>query len=80
MRLRNTQEIEAFKEAVNKCSGGVWLESVQGDKYNLKSTLSQYVALGALLSEHGNELELFCQYPHDEEYFFQFFRNYPDTL
>lgn len=80
MQLHNTEEIQAFKEAIEKCKGEVWLESRWGDRYNLKSILSQYVALGALLNEQGEELELYCQFDNDERHFYQFFKNHPDTL
>ena len=48
MRLRNIAEIEAFKEAISVAKNDVWLESPNGDRYNLKSELSQYLALGTL--------------------------------
>ena len=80
MRLTNISEIEAFKAAIERCRGDVWLESPYGDRFNLKSTLSRYVALGHLLGEEGDCLELFCQYTDDEKYFYDFFYKYPDTL
>lgn len=80
MRIHNTQELKAFKEAISKCKGDVWLESVYGDRFNLKSTLSGYVALGRLLSEEGENLELFCQLPSDEYHFYTFFSDNPDAL
>lgn len=80
MRLHNTQEVQDFKAAIEKCVGEVWLESQWGDRYNLKSILSQYVALGALLTEHGDELELFCQVEADERHFYKFFKQYPNVL
>ena len=49
-------------------------------KFNLKSEFSYYVALGALLDEHGSDLELYCQYPTDEHFFYEFFNKYPETL
>jgi hypothetical protein len=80
MRLTNISEIEAFKAAIEACKGEVWLQSVYGDRFNLKSILSQYVALGKLLSEEGENLELFCQNSSDEKHFLKFFYEYPDTL
>lgn len=80
MKLTNIKEFEAFKQAVAQCKGDVWLESPDGDKYNLKSTFSQYIAFGALLSDHGDELELFCQDSNDEHFFYQFFQKYPEVL
>lgn len=73
-------EFEAFKKAVQQCEGQVWLETPKGDKFNLKSEFSYYVALGALLDEHSSSLELYCQYPTDEHFFYEFFNKYPETL
>ena len=80
MKLTKTSEIDAFLEAVNACKGDVWLESPNGDRYNLKSTFSQFLALGALLEENGDELELFCAISAEEGYFFKFFQQYPEVL
>lgn len=59
MKLSKTTEVKTFRAAVDACRGDVWLESPRGDKYNLKSIFSQYIALDALLSQHGDELELY---------------------
>lgn len=80
MRLRNIEEVEAFFETVNSCKGEVWLESPAGDTYNLKSKFSKCLALGALLSVHGDELELFCSLSEDEPRFYKFFRENPDVM
>lgn len=81
MRLhRIKSEFEAFKKAVEQCKGQVWLETPEGDKFNLKSEFSYYIALAALLNEHGNELDLYCQYSTDEHFFYEFFNKYPETL
>ena len=80
MVLKNKIEITDFLTAVKNAKGDVWLESEQGDKYNLKSPLSRYVAIGALLDEHGNELKLFCKNSSDEGLFYNFFEKHPDTL
>ena len=39
-----------------------------------------YLAFGKLLDEHGDELELFCQFKDDEGHFLKFFRDYPEVL
>ena len=80
MRLRNIAEIDAFREAINEAKNNVWLESPEGNRINLKSELSQYVALGALLSEKGDNLELYCACKEDEYLFMKFFEEYPDTI
>lgn len=58
MKLTNIKQVEDFIAAVNRAHSNVWLVSPQGDRYNMKSALSQYIALGALLGQHGDELEL----------------------
>lgn len=80
MKLRTINQVEDFLATVNSCKGDVWLESQEGDKFNLKSKLSQFIAMGALLSIHGNELELFCSEPSDESKFFRYFADHPGTL
>ena len=80
MKLNTEFELADFLNAVRKAKGNVWLESVQGDKYNLKSTLSRYVAFAALITDHGDELELFCDKREDESLFFEFFYEHPHVL
>lgn len=80
MQLNNIKEIESFLATVNQCKGNVYLRSLECDIYNLKSALSQYTAIGALLSEHGDELELFCEEQCDEQLFFKYFEEFPGTL
>ena len=80
MRLTKTTEVEAFRAAINSCRGDVWLETPDGDRFNLKSLFSQYIALGAMLEMNGDELELFCALREDEAHFFKFFSEYPEAL
>lgn len=79
MKIRNVEQLNDFVGAVNKCEGVVWLESPDGDKFNLKSQFSQYIALGKLLSENGEYLELFCSNRDDERFFFSFMREHPEV-
>lgn len=80
MRLNNIKELQEFLAVINSCEDSVWLESIDGDRFNLKSELSQYVALGALLEHKGSELELFCSSREDEAKFIGFFRDHPATV
>ena len=66
MKLQNIQEVEEFRKVVHQCKGRVYLESLEGDIFNLKSAMSEYVALGRLLSEQGDSLELFADNKEDE--------------
>lgn len=80
MKIKNINQVHEFLAAVNKCHGDVWLQSLEGDRYNLKSELSQYIAIAALLKEKGNELELFCSQRDDEPYMFEFLRDHPEVV
>ena len=80
MKLVNIKEVNNFTKTVDECTGNVWLESVDGDKINLKSKLSQYIAINALISCESDKLELFCSLPEDEQKFFKFFHENPEVL
>ena len=60
MKLKNIKEVEAFRKVIHECEGDVYLKSPEGDVFNLKSSLSEYIALGRLLGEAGDSLELFA--------------------
>ena len=80
MRFANIKEINEFLKTVDECEGSVWLESAEGDKINLKSKLSQYIAISTLISCEADKLELFCSMPEDEAKFFKFFNENPEVL
>ena len=66
MRLTNLKNIQKFVDTVNSCEHGVYLKSLEGDVFNLKSSMSQYVAIGRLIEESGDSLELFADSREDE--------------
>ena len=66
MKLTNVKDVQKFIEVVNSCQSDVYLKSVEGDVFNLKSSLSQYIAIGRLIEESGDSLELFAQTREDE--------------
>lgn len=66
MKLRNIKDVRKFVGVLDECKRDVYLKSLQGDVFNLKSSLSQYVAIGRLLEENGDSLELFADDPADE--------------
>ena len=80
MKLKNEIEINDFLNAVNRAKHPVYLVSIEGDRYNLKSTLSRYVAIAELIKDYGMELELFCDDKNDEKYFFGFFLSHLEVL
>ena len=79
MKFTTLAEVNDFLKTVDSCEGEVWLESIYGDKYVLKSVLSHYIAKTVLLVEHGNELELFCQLPEDRQKFYKYFHEHPSV-
>ena len=66
MKLSNVTDVQKFIAAVNSCENDVYLKSLEGDVFNLKSSLSQYIAIGRLLEESGDSPELFAQTREDE--------------
>ena len=75
MLLKNVKDVDNFVAAIQKCRGDVILKSADGrEEMNLKSTLSQYIAIGKLCDDHGEEYEIFCLDKNDEIYMLQFFK------
>ena len=66
MKLTNVKDVQTFLNAVNACQSDVYLKSMEGDVLNLKSSLSQYIAIGRLIEDAGESLELFAQTREDE--------------
>ena len=66
MKLQNIHEVEDFRKVIHQCKDDVFLKSQEGDVFNLKSALSEYIALGQLLGEQGDNLELFADRREDE--------------
>lgn len=66
MKLNNIKDVQKFLAAVNSCENDVYLKSQEGDVFNLKSSLSQYIAVGRLIEESGDDLELFARTREDE--------------
>lgn len=72
--LKNISDLNAFREAIDSCKGDVYLlKQDKSEQFNLKSLLSQYIALGKLAEEHGDEYEIFCQFSTDEGYLIKYF-------
>lgn len=60
MKLIKNIDTIAFLEDVKKCDGEVFFESEEGDRLNLKSTLSQYVFLVADFNDKVLEKGQLC--------------------
>lgn len=80
MKLNNAVEIADFKNAIRQCKGSVWLESPEGDKFDLKSIFSQYLAIGNLINDRGQTLDLYCGNKEDEKLFYELFNKHPKML
>ena len=50
MTVTNIANVEKFFETVDQCEGRVELVTEQGDRFNLKSTLSKYVSYVRILA------------------------------
>jgi hypothetical protein len=51
MKLMNIKDIEGFFKVVDECKGKVELVTGEGDRLNLKSKLSQYVAFANVFGD-----------------------------
>ncbi len=66
MKVMNIDDPEKFFEVVNKCKGTVELVTTEGDRLNLKSQLTKYVALTKLFADNMiPEMELVAHDPED---------------
>ena len=80
MLVKNLQDVKEFQSVLAKCQGEVWLESIYGDRYNLKSELSQYVAMADLLRDKKGELELFASCREDEALLMGFLNSHKEKI
>lgn len=59
MKIQNIKDINNFFGIIRKCKGKIELISLEGDCINLKSRLSQYIAMANICSDvYIKELEL----------------------
>lgn len=66
MKVMNIDDPEKFFEVVNKCKGTVELVTAEGDRLNLKSQLTKYVALTKLFADNMiPEMEIVAHDPED---------------
>ncbi len=74
MKLKTIKEVDKFLEIVDSCRGEIIITSQYGDRYNLKSKLNKYVAVGELIGDNAENLELWCDYKEDEAKFLKFLK------
>lgn len=73
MTLENISNVDGLFEVISTCKGAVELVSEEGDCINLKSRLSQYLAVaGAFSDGYIRSLELRIAEPEDKEKIFDF--------
>lgn len=73
MKIYKIEDVEGFFEVLDKCKGVVELVTSEGDRLNLKSKLSQYVALTKMFKEAQIEnIELIAHEPEDVDLLFRF--------
>ena len=68
MKLYNISNIEKFCSVIDSCEGNVTMLDEKGDKLNLKSKLSQFVALSNVLGAEEKpiaEMEVLVDNPKD---------------
>ena len=68
MTLENVTNIAGLFEIINKCKGNVELVSEEGDRINLKSRLSQYLAVAGVFAHgYARQLQLIIEDQEDLE-------------
>lgn len=68
MKLYHISDINAFLDVIDSCKGKVELVTNEGDRLNLKSKLTQYVALEKIFASENTEIpemELVAYEPQD---------------
>ena len=66
MKIKNLTNVEGFLKTVNECQGSVELVTKDGDRLNLKSELTKYVALTSFFQEAKiPEMEIITSEPDD---------------
>lgn len=74
MKIYNVENPEKFLEIIQQCKGTVELISKQGDRLNLKSQLTKYLAISRLFTDKAliQEMELVASDPDDVTFLLQY--------
>ena len=67
MKLTNITDIDGFCRAIEECKGDVILTTTEGDRLNLKSCLSRYVAFFKLFSDESMIKEIDLSFSENED-------------
>ncbi|MCF2656869.1 polya polymerase [Lacrimispora saccharolytica] len=66
MKITNLSNVEGFLKTVSECKGTVELVTKEGDRLNLKSELTKYVALTSFFKDSKiPEMEVILSEPGD---------------
>ncbi len=74
MKIKNAQQLHALENAIDRCNHCVWLESAQGEFYDLKDDIDRYRGIGRLLSDPNEELGLYTNCREDTAIMLDFCR------
>ncbi|MCI8661004.1 MAG: polya polymerase [Lachnospiraceae bacterium] len=74
MKIYNVQNPETFLAVIKQCKGSVELISKQGDRLNLKSELTKYLAISKLFADTVliNDMELVASDPEDVRFLMEY--------
>jgi hypothetical protein len=76
MKITNITNVNGLFKVIDSCKGRVELVTGEGDRLNLKSKLSQYVALANVFSDGKiDELEIIAYEPEDVKKLIAFMYN-----
>ncbi len=78
MKIRNEQQLQALESAIGDCNHSVWLESVQGVRYNMKDDQELKEGLAVLMSDAAEDFELFVNAREDTAVLLQVCRQLMD--
>ncbi|MCI8274278.1 MAG: polya polymerase [Lachnospiraceae bacterium] len=66
MKVKNVKDVDKLFKVIDSCKGKVELVTNEGDRLNLKSKLTQYVALANVFADRTiGEMELIAHEPED---------------
>lgn len=74
MKIYNVENPEKFLEVIKQCKGTVELISQEGNRLNLKSELTKYLAISKLFADNTliNNMELVASDPDDVKFLMQY--------
>ena len=77
MKITNLSNVEGFLKTVSECKGTVELVTKEGDRLNLKSELTKYVALTSFFKDSKiPEMEVILSEPDDAVKIINFLQYY----